>query len=80
MTLSPLAKGMATGTLGDVPLTSDVYAQIPWTQGICDEPLARVRFDDGDEVLGLEDARVVRDFSEHPEVELPQLILTGAAS
>lgn len=29
VTLSPLAKGMVTGTLGTVPITSAVYAQIP---------------------------------------------------
>lgn len=77
VTLSPLIKGMVTGTLGNVPLTSDVYAQIE--QSNCDEPIAWA-WHDGFEVLGLSDGRVVRgEAHHHSAAGLPQLILTDAA-
>ncbi|MDJ0315069.1 hypothetical protein [Arthrobacter sp. H35-D1] len=74
VTLSPLVNGMVTGTLGTVPLTSAVYAQIPSTTGPLDQPIAWVTFDDQHELLGLIDGHVVR--APGSASDLPQLILT----
>lgn len=76
VTLTPLIKGMVTGTLGNVPLTSDVYAQIA-TAHRSDAPLAWVSVNDSAEVLGLLDDQPVRTSA---AIEgLPQLILTDGA-
>ena len=74
VTLSPLVKGMVTGTLGTVPLTSAVYAQIPLETGPLDHPIAWVTFDDQYELIGLIDGHVVRVPGSAPD--LSQLILT----
>lgn len=77
VTLSPLVKGMVTGTLGKVPLTSDVYAQLS-TASRFDSPIAWVRFEGNVEVLGLLHGCPVRTTG---DIEgLPQLILTDGAS
>lgn len=86
MTLTQLVKGMVTGTLGNVPLTSDVYPQIPYTDALLDTLLAKVMFDNELEVLGLIDGRVYRDDllayvvgdePDSPDLDsLPHLILT----
>jgi hypothetical protein len=76
VTLSPLIKGMVTGTLGNVPLTADVYAQLATAHRV-DTTLAWVSVNDSAEVLGLLEGRPVRTSA---AIEgLPQLILTGAA-
>jgi hypothetical protein len=76
VTLSPLIDGMVTSTLGNMPLTSDVYAQLD-TAARSDVSLAWVRFDDTVEVLGLVDQRPVRTIADSEG--LPQLILTDGA-
>lgn len=73
VTLSPLAKGMVTGTLGNVPLSSVVYAQLATAHHV-DAPLAWVRINDSVEVLGLLEGRPVRTSAAIDG--LPQLILT----
>jgi len=76
VTLSPLIDGMVTGTLGNVPLTSDVYAQLSPAHRI-DKPLAWVSVNDSAEVLGMLDGQPVRTSA---AIEgLPQLILTDGA-
>jgi len=76
VTLSPLIKGMVTGTLGNVPLSSAVYAQLSPAHRV-DAPLAWVNVNDSAEVLGLLDGRPVRTSA---AIEgLPQLILTDGA-
>lgn len=76
VTLSPLIDGMVTGTLGKVPLTSVVYAQLSTAHRV-DAPLAWVSVNDSAEVLGLLDGQPVRTSA---VVEgLPQLILTDGA-
>ena len=76
VTLMPLVKGMVTGTLGNVPLTSVVYAQL-LTAPHVDEPLAWVSVNDSAEVLGLLNGSPVRTSA---AIEgLPQLILTDGA-
>lgn len=76
VTLSPLIDGMVTGTLGKVPLTSAVYAQIPTAHRL-DTPLAWVSVGDSADVLGLFEGRPVRASA---AIEgLPQLILTDGA-
>lgn len=75
-TLSPLIKGMVTGTLGNVPLSSVVYAQLPLAPRV-DQPLAWVSVNDCAEVLGLLNGSPVRTSA---AIEgLPQLILTDCA-
>lgn len=76
VTLSPLIDGMVSGTLGRVPLTSDVYAQLS-TEDRCDKPVAWVRIDGTVEVLGLLEGRPVRTIRDAGN--LPQLILTDGA-
>jgi hypothetical protein len=76
VTLSPLVKGMVTGTLGNVPLTSDVYAQLATALRV-DTLLAWVSLIDTAEVLGLLDDRPVRTSAAIGS--LPQLILTDGA-
>lgn len=76
VTLSPLVKDMVTGTLGNVPLSSVVYVQLPLAPRV-DTPLAWVSVNDSTEVLGLLDGSPVRTSA---TVEgLPQLILTDGA-
>jgi hypothetical protein len=76
VTLTPLINGMVTATLGNVPLSSDVYAQLATAQRI-DTPLAWVSVRDSAEVLGLLDSQPVRTSA---AIEgLPQLILTDGA-
>jgi hypothetical protein len=76
VTLSPLVKGMVTGTLGNVPLSSAVYAQLLTAHRV-DTPLAWVSVNDAAEVLGLFEGRPVRTSA---AIEgLPQLILTDGA-
>lgn len=76
VTLTPLIDGMVTGTLGTVPLTSDVYAQLATVHRV-DTPLAWVSVKNSAEVLGLLDGQPVRTSA---AVEgLPQLILTDGA-
>ncbi|MDP9693021.1 UNVERIFIED_ORG: hypothetical protein J2X79_000558 [Arthrobacter globiformis] len=77
LTLSPLVKGMVTGMLGKIPMTSEVYEQIEL--GDCEEPLAWVRFKHDYEVLGISDGHVIRDLKDHSAAELPQLILSDGA-
>lgn len=73
VTLSPLIKGMVTGTLGNVPLTSLVYAQLSTAHRV-DTPLAWVSVADSAEVLGMLNGQPVRASA---VIEgLPQLILT----
>lgn len=76
VTLSPLISGMVTGTLGNVPLTSAVYAQLATAHRV-DTPLAWVSVNDSAEVLGLLDDRPVRTST--AVGSLPQLILTDGA-
>jgi hypothetical protein len=76
VTLSPLIDGMVTGTLGNVPLSSVVYAQLATAHHV-DVPLAWVSVNDSAEVLGLLEDRPVRTSA---AIEgLPQLILTDGA-
>lgn len=76
VTLSPLIEGMVTGMLGNVPLTSVVYAQLVTAHRV-DTPLAWVSVNDTAEVLGLLEDRPVRTSA---AIEgLPQLILTDGA-
>lgn len=77
VTLSPLVKGMVTGTMGNVPLTSAVYAQVPRIDGPVDPPLVTVMFGDRLEVLGIVDGRVLRGYElDAADLEiLPRLIL-----
>ncbi|QYF88549.1 hypothetical protein [Arthrobacter sp. PAMC25284] len=78
VTLTPLIKGLVTGTLGNVPLSSGVYGQIDIEPRV-DESIAWVRFNDSHEVLGLKDGHVVRcRYNLRPRV-LAQLILTDGA-
>lgn len=73
VTLSPLVKGMVTGTLGNVALSSAVYTQLLMAHRV-DTPLAWVGVNDSAEVLGLLDGSPVRTSA---AIEgLPQLILT----
>lgn len=76
VTLSPLVKGMVTGTLGTVPLTSAVYAQLPLATSPLDQPIAWVTIDDHREILGLNNGHVTRVPVDQPADSLPQLILT----
>ena len=76
VTMSPLINGMVTGTLGNVPLSSVVYAQLPTAQRV-DAPLAWVRIDGILEVLGLFLGRPARTTGDTQG--LPQLILTDGA-
>ena len=76
VTLSPLINGVVTGTLGTVPLTSAVYAQLATAHRV-DTPLAWVSMNDSAEVLGLLDDRPVRTSAAIGS--LPQLILTDGA-
>lgn len=76
VTLSPLIKGMVTGTLGNVPLSSDVYAQLSPAHRV-DTPLAWVIVNDAAEVLGMLDGQPVRTSA--ATAGLPQLILTDGA-
>lgn len=74
--LSPLVKGMATGSLGNVPLTSAVYAQIPRTHDPVDVPIATVMIDDALEMLGITKGQVLRSSGHPTPAQIPQLILT----
>lgn len=78
VTLTHLVKGMVTGTLGTVPLTSDVYAQIPPSYYRMGNLIATVQFGDLLEVLGTVGGRVFRGYEpDSPDLEtLPRLILT----
>lgn len=76
VTLSPLIDGMVTGTLGNVPLTSVVYAQLAPAHRV-DTPLAWVSVNDSAEVLGLLEGRPVRTSAAIGG--LPQLVLTDGA-
>jgi hypothetical protein len=76
VTLSPLVNGMVTGTLGNVPLSSDVYAQLATAHRV-DTPLAWVCVNDSAEVLGLLEDRPVRTSADIQG--LPQLILSDGA-
>lgn len=80
VTLTPLAKGMVTGTLGSVPLTSDVYAQIRRTQDPVSEPIATVLIAGEREVLGTTNGEVLRSDSHTTSAPIPQLILTSGAT
>lgn len=74
--LTPLIDGMVIGTLGNIPLTSAVYAQLSTAPHV-DEPLAWVSVNDTAEVLGLLAGAPARTSA--PIDGLPQLVLTDGA-
>jgi hypothetical protein len=75
VSLTPIAPGLVTGAIGRLPLTVGVYLQLP---SITDcEPLARVHIEGRDEVLGMQDQRIVR--AARTVRNLPQLILLDGA-
>jgi hypothetical protein len=76
LALTSLVKGLVTGALGTVPLTSAVYAQLVTAHRV-DVPLAWVSVNDSAEVLGLLDGQPVRTSAAING--LPQLILTDSA-
>ena len=75
ISLTPIAPGLVTGAIGRLPLTVGVYLQLPSATDC--EPLASVRIEGRDEVLGMQDQRIVR--AARTVRNLPQLILLDGA-